>query len=268
MTAFQPQHAATLLLRARRGRAGQRAALEPLGDGAHPQSLDQGIAAQVALAGLQGAADPAGFKIGATAKRMQDYLGLSGPAAGFMAEAGLHGSGSTLAWDSLFRPGVECELAVHLAQDLPPGPCTPEQARDAVDTLMAAIEIVENRYVDLARFGAPAMVADQVFHAGAVLGDPYADWRELDLLGLEGRITVDGQVRGEGFGRDLLGGPFAALAWLAASAEAAAFGGLRQGQVVMLGSVCPPVWLDEPGRIEVRFPPLQPVRVDLVAGAP
>ena len=71
----------------------------PLADGAHPLVLEQGVAAQVALAGLQGAARPAGFKIGATAKRMQDYLGLAGPAAGFMAEAGLHGSGSTLAAD-------------------------------------------------------------------------------------------------------------------------------------------------------------------------
>ena len=268
MTSFEPQHAATLLLRARRGRAGLRAPLETLAAGAHPQSLEQGVAAQVALAGLQGAAVPAGFKIGATARRMQEYLGLSGPAAGFMAEAGLHGGGSTLTADSFFRPGVECELAVHLAHDLPAGPCTPEQVRDAVDQLMAAIEIVENRYADLARFGAPAMVADQVFHAAAVLGEPYPAWRDLDLLGLEGKITVDGELKGEGFGRDLLGGPFEALAWLAASPEAAAFGGLRRGQIVMLGSVCPPVWLDGPGRIEVSFPPLPAVRVALVSGAP
>lgn len=263
---FQPTHAATLLLRARR--AGRRAALDPLADGAHPWSLDQGIAAQVALAGLVGASRPAGFKIGATAQRMQAYLGLAGPAAGFMAEDGLQASGSTLAFDRFFRPGVECELAVHLAQDLPPGPCTPEQARAAVDQLMPAIEIVENRYADLAAFGAPALVADQVFHAAAVIGAHDPAWRDLDLLALHGALTVDGVVRGEGLGRELLGGPFEALAWLAGSAEAAAFGGLRAGQVVMLGSVCPPIWLDQPGRIEVSFAPLGPVRVDLLAAAP
>ena len=172
MTGFQPQHAATLLLRARRA-APRREPLERLEEGAHPRTLDEGVAAQVALAGLLGASRPAGFKIGATARRMQEYLGLSGPAAGFMGEAGLHGT-----------------------------------------------------------------------------------------------ITVDGEMRGEGYGRDLLGGPFDALAWLAGSAEAAAFGGLRAGQVVMLGSVCPPVWLDGPARIEVAFPPLATVRVDLVASGP
>lgn len=265
MTGFEPRQAAALLLRARRG---PRAPLEPLGDGMHPTALEQGIAAQVELAGLLGARRPAGFKIGATARAMQEYLGLAGPAAAFMAEAGLHGSHSTLAISPLFRPGVECELAVHLHHDLPPGPCTPDAARDAVDRVMPAIEIVENRYADLATFGAPAMVADQVFHAGAVLGAPDPDWRERDLLALHGTIRVDGELRGEGRGRDLLGGPWDALAWLAQSAEAAAFGGLRAGQVVMLGSVCPPVWLDGPCRVVVAFPPLGEVVVDLVATGP
>lgn len=266
MTTFQPQHAAALLLRARR--AAPRVPLGPLEQGAHPETLEQGVAAQVALAELMGAARPAGFKIGATARRMQEYLGLSGPAAGFMTEAGLHGTGSTIAFPTFLRPGVECELAVHLRRPIPPGQCTPEQAMDAVDRVMAAIEIVESRYADLAAFGAPAMLADQVFHAAAVLGAPDEGWKDLDLLELHGRLTVDGAVRGEGYGRDLLGGPFHALAWLAQSAEAAAFGGLRAGQVIMLGSVCPPVWLDGPGQIEVAFPPLPPVRVDLVAMAP
>jgi 2-keto-4-pentenoate hydratase len=133
---------------------------------------------------------------------------------------------------------------------------------------MPAIEIVENRYADLQQFGASAMLADQVFHAAAVLGAPFEGWRELDLLGLRGQIKVDGVVRGEGHGRDLLGGPFHALAWLAGSAEAAGFGGLRAGQIVMLGSVCPPVWLEGPGEIEVAFPPLEPVRVSLVSTGP
>lgn len=256
------QQAAALLHRARVARPRQK--LDRLPDRVHPETIEEGIAAQVALAALQGASVPVGFKIGATAQRMQAYLGLDGPAAGFMASAGLHGSGSTLAMEGYFAPGVECELAVHLARDLPPGPCTPDQAEAAVDRVMAGIELVEERYLALAEFGAPAMIADQVFHAGAVLGAPREDWRALDLEGIRGWITVNGDVQGEGFGRDLLGGPMQALAWLAASAEAAAFGGLRAGQVVMLGSVCPPIWLARPGRIEVHFPPLEPVLLDLV----
>lgn len=265
MSEFQPRQTAVILLGARRGK---RAPLEPLGEGARPSTLEQGIAAQVELATLLGAGRPGGFKIGATARRMQDYLGLPGPAAGFMAEANLHATGSTLAIEPFFRPGVECELAVHLRRDLPPGPCTPDAAREAVDQVMPAIEIVENRYADLAAFGAPAMVADQVFHAAAVLGAPSPGWRGLDLDALHGTIRVNGELRGEGYGRELLGGPWHALAWLAQSAEAAAFGGLRAGQIVMLGSVCPPVWLNRESRIEVSFPTLGEVDVELKAARP
>lgn len=265
MTAFDPQRTAASLRQARRT---PRALLDVLPHGAHPRTPAEGIAAQVALAAQLGAEPPAGFKIGATARRMQDYLGLAGPAAGFMTEAALHGSASTLAYDAFFRPGVECELAVHLAADLPPGPCTPARARDAVDRVLPAIEIVENRYADLAAFGAPAMVADQVFHAAAVLGEAQADWRTLDLYRMRGTISIDGAVRGEGEGRDLLGGPFEALAWLAQSDVAAAFGGLRRGQVVMLGSVCPPIWLNGPGAITVLFEGFGSAEFALVAMHP
>ncbi len=263
---FDSEHTATLLIAARRARR-----VLPLLD-TPPPSLQDGIATQLAIARRQGAVPPAGFKIGATTTGMQAYLGLPGPAAGFMAEANVHGSGSTLAYSGFVNPGVECELAVHLSAALPPGPCTPQQAAAAVDGVMAAIEVVENRYPGMfslaspgvQAFGTPAVVADSVFHAAAVLGMPDPGWRNLDLEALPGRILVDGVERGAGTGADLLGGPMQALAWLAASAEAAAFGGLQAGQVVMLGSVALPVWLDGPGRIEVLFPPLAPVLLDLV----
>ena len=258
--AFDANRAAQAVIAARRGRR----VLDRLPPEVAPRSLADGIAAQVAVAQLSGAWPPAGFKIGATAKRMQAYLGLPGPAAGFMAEAGLHGSGSTLSSTAFLNPGVECELAVVLAHDILPGPCTALQVSAAVGELMAAIEIVENRNGALDCLDTPTLVADQVFHAAAIVGTPYPGWRDLDLGGLCGTLWVNGHERGTGCGEDLLGGPMTALAWLAASDEVAAFGGLRAGHVIMLGSVTPPIWLDGPAHIEVRFPPLPTVVLDLV----
>jgi len=118
---------------------------------------------------------------------------------------------------------------------------------------------VENRYGDLKQLGTPTLIADQVFHAAAVIGATFADWRQLDPARLRGRIAIDEAPRGEGVGSDLLGHPLRGLAWLAASEVAAEFGGLRAGQVVLLGSVTPPVWLDGPALVSVEFPPLAPV---------
>lgn len=251
---FDPARAADLLESARRDR---RQVLS-LPEGAAPRDAEEAAAVQRELARRLGVIVPAGFKIGATAKRMQDYLGLTGPGAGFIAPDDLLDSGAEVPFVSLFRPGVECELAVRLGADLPPEPCDEARAAAAVAALFAAIELVENRYGDLKELGTPSLIADQLFHRAAIIGAPLADWTTLDPAALRGRITLDDAVKGEGLGAELMGHPLRGLAWLAGSEVAAAFGGLREGQVVLLGSVTPPIWLDGPALVEVSFPPLAP----------
>jgi 2-keto-4-pentenoate hydratase len=258
---YQPEPAAAALHEARQ----RRTQIAPLPSAIAPRTEAEGAAVQRALAHRTGAASPGGFKIGATARRMQEYLGLSGPAAGFMALGNIHRSGASVHFADFVHPGVECELAVRLARDLPAGPCSAEEAASAVGELVAGIEIVENRYGELLELGVPTLIADQVFHGACVLGEPgIQDWRSLDIGALPGRLIVDGHQRDEGVGADLMGHPMNCLAWLAGSSVAAAFGGLRTGQVVMLGSVTPPVWLTGPATVTVDFSPLPPVQVQLV----
>ena len=257
---FDADRAAEALLALRAARA----RLDRLDPAVCPRTESEGAEVQRAMARRLGADPPAGFKIGATARRMQNYLGLSGPAAGFMPASGIHPSDAALRHADFTRIGVECELAVRLRHDLPAALCTREQAADAVDAVMAAVELVENRYGDLAALGTPALIADQVFHAAAVLGEGTTDWRRLELENLAGRMTVSGTVRGEGKGSDLLGHPLNCLVWLAGSELAAAFGGLRKGQVILLGSVTPPIWLEAPAEVSVAFSPLPEVRLTLL----
>ena len=144
---------------------------------------------------------PAGFKIGATAKRMQDYLGLSGPAAGFMPAAGLHrerrGAAPSPASSD---PGVECELAVRLARDLPPGPCTPDAGRARRwASCSPASRSSRTATATSPRSARRRLIADQVFHAAAVLGEPLRGLARRSISPtLAGRMTVDGESRGEG----------------------------------------------------------------------
>jgi 2-keto-4-pentenoate hydratase len=227
-----------------------------------PRDEAEGVAIQHALALRVGAGRPAGFKIGATGARMQAYLDIAAPVGGFIGQANLHAGGAALPFARFRNPGVECELAVRLAADLPPGPCDLDRAAAAVGEVVCGIEIVENRYTDMLAVGVPILAADQMFHAAAVLGaSGGTDWRGLDLVGIGGSMAIDGTVRAEGVGGDLLGHPLACLAWLAASRLAERFGGLKAGQVVMLGSVTPPIWLSGPARVRVAFPPLPPVEV-------
>jgi 2-keto-4-pentenoate hydratase len=265
MTAFDPIPAADALMENRA--AGRPAG--PLPPAIAPRDVAQGVAVQREVARRQGALPPGGFKLGATGSRMQAVLGLPGPAAGFMRAEDILESGVSLPFARFRQMQVECELAVRLVRDLPPGPCTPEQAQDAVGTLHAAIEIVENRYGpppigDLQAVGTPTLIADQVYHAACVVGAAAEDWRSLDLTALTGRLLVDGVVRDQGSSADLLGHPLRGLAWLAESEAAFGFGGLRAGQLVMLGSVTPSVILNGPCSVTVAFTGLTPVIVQFV----
>lgn len=258
--AFDPAPAAKALLQARL----DRVAVTPLAAGIAPGTEAEGAAVQFALAGLVGAVPPRGFKIGATGRRMQVYLGVDGPIAGFMRDADVHHGHAELSYADTVNPGVECEVAVRLAHDLPPGAYTLEQAFAAVEEFFAGIEIVENRYGDLKVLGTPTLVGDQMYHRAAVIGDGHAiDWRTLEIGTLSGRISVDTGTTDEGVTSDLLGHPLNGLVWLANSSVAAAFGGLKAGQIVMLGSVTPPIWLNGPATVTVAFPPLPAVTVHL-----
>jgi 2-keto-4-pentenoate hydratase len=256
---FDPIPAAQALWKSRQ----QRGSVMPLPEGIAPRTEAEGAAVQFTLAKLAGAVPPKGFKIGATGKRMQDYLGIGAPIAGFMQAQDVYHGHAELRFAETVRPGVECEVAVRLARDLPPGPCSLEQALAAVGEFFAGIEIVENRYGDLKALGTPTLLADQMYHRAAVIGESVQGWRDLDIGALRGRISLDDGTSDVGVTSDLLGHPLNGLAWLAGSSEVAAFGGLMAGQVVMLGSVTPPVWLNGPAMVTVAFPPLPTVTVRL-----
>jgi 2-keto-4-pentenoate hydratase len=258
---FDPVPAATALRRIRQNRV----LVTPLPAVLAPTTEAEGAAVQHALARMVDAVPPPGFKIGATGSRMQAYLGIDAPLAGFMQSKDVYHGRAELRFADYIRPGVECEVAVRLARDLPPGPCSAVQALAAVGDFVAGIEIVENRYGDLTELGMPTLVGDQMYHAAAVVGDSgEVDWRTLDIGALPGRITLTDGTEDHGTTSDLLGHPLNGLAWLAGSTVAAAFGGLKAGQIIMLGSVTPPIWLTGPTTVLVAFESLPAVTVRLI----
>jgi 2-keto-4-pentenoate hydratase len=229
-----------------------------------PADADGAASVQRAMADAKGGT-VAGFKIGATAARMQAFLGLDAPIGGVMLAADVHRSPATLSFADFVKPGVECEIAVRLGSDLPHGPCDAERAAASVADVFAAIEIVENRYAAAApSVGALTIASDRMYHAAAVLGaNPGRKLDPRGMAALRGTMTVDGVLRDSGEGAGLLGDPLRCLIWLAESPLAAAFGGLRAGQVVLLGSVTPPLWLDSPAAVTVAFDGLPSVDVRL-----
>jgi len=191
-----------------------------------------------------------GHKIGCTTPVMQAFLNIATPCAGGVFDTTARTVEGAFRHADFRHVGVECEIAVCLGEDLPDGPYDRASVAPAVAAVMAAIEVVDDRYDDYESFDAPTLVADDFFDAGCVLGSPVADWESLDLATLGGRMTINGDEVGRGVGGDIMGHPLEALAWLAElRAERAT--PLRAGDFVLLGSVVETKWVEQGDLVEI-----------------
>ena len=244
-----------------------RAPLPALPPGIVPRDEAEGYLVQRALHDLMLAVNGAlaGYKIGCTSTVMQVYLDIPHPCAGGVFERGIHASGVTLHASDYLRVGVECEIAVRLAADLPPSgaPFTAETVVDAIGAYHPAIEIVDDRYVAWETMGAATLVADDFFAAGCVLGPSIPRAAAPDLLAVEGRAIINGALSGQGSGADVLGHPHNALAWLA-NHLAAEGRGLHAGQIVLTGSLVKTLWLKAGDRVVMELGGLGRVAVAFV----
>jgi 2-keto-4-pentenoate hydratase len=246
--------AATLLL-------DQRLSLLPITDlpvAIRPQTEAEGYALQRVLNGLltvAGMGRQVGHKIGCTTPVMQKFLNIPNPCAGVIFEKAVLRRSARVPLSGFVRLGIECEIAVELTRDLAPegGPVDRVSAARAVGAVMAAIELVDERYANFRTLGVPTLIADDFFNSGCVLGDPVRDWRRLDLGRLSGATYINAVEAGRGTGALVMGHPLEALAWLANSRAKHGLDPLKAGEFVALGSVVETQWLNAGDEVRVEI---------------
>lgn len=208
--------------------------------------------------------EPVGYKIGLTSQRMQAMCGIDSPIAGIVLAAGVHRSGAGVALGSYGRLGLEFEIGIRIGAELDPktAPFTVESIAGHVGGVCAAIEIVDDRRADYAELDILSLVADNSWNAGIVLGEFRESWPELGaVLGI---VRSNGVEVDRGHGRDVLGHPFAPLAWLA-NHLAATGRTLRAGDIVMTGSLVTTRFPTEPEAYEFEVEGLGRVALSVSA---
>ena len=232
------QRAAQFLLAEHQARHNFRPIPEPY----TPYDLDEAYAVQEAFQQflITSAGPIAGYKIALTTPVMQQMVGFNEPVAGAVLAKTIHSTPASARLADYVHLGVECEIAVQLGTDLPAAgaPYSRDSIADAVGVVMAAFELVDDRRADYAQLAPQvlSLLADNAWNAGIVLGPPVTDWRGLDLAAARGTMRINGEVVGEGYGRDVMGHPLEALTWLV-NAFAKRGKSLAQGTTVMTGSV-------------------------------
>lgn len=130
--------------------------------------------------------------------------------------------------------GVEAEIALRLAIDLPPRPYGQSELEAAIASAHPAIELLQSRYQDVDRVDPLTNLADSLSNHGLVYGPAIAGWRSIDLAREVVCVVVDGAEQKRATGNPA-GPMLPLLAWLAEHGAAWA-GGLIAGQFVTTGS--------------------------------
>jgi 2-keto-4-pentenoate hydratase len=194
-------------------------------------SLDEAYRIQLALIDRRVAAGERhiGWKVGLTAKAIQEQFGFHEPVFGCILQS--FPTGHALP-PSLIKPGFETELCMRFASPLQ-GKVTPRQVLDALESIHPSFEIIETRG-DLTRHIALAL-ADNAQQHSVILGPPVRPGASMRLDQVAARVLLNGKEIVVGTGDAVLGNPLNSVLWLAH--KLTEFGrGIRPGDIVMTGS--------------------------------
>ncbi len=180
-----------------------------------------------------------GRKIGLTSQAVQRQLGVDQPDFGALFSDMALADGGSVPTGRLLQPKVEAEVALILGADLASPDCTTAEVRAATASVAPALEIVDSRIggwditiVDT--------VADNASSGLFVLGDARVPIDDVEPAEVTMRLHRGADLVSEGTGRDCLGDPLVAAAWLA-STLARRGDPLRAGDIVLTGALGPMV---------------------------
>jgi 2-keto-4-pentenoate hydratase len=246
------RQAAALLLEARRDPGKRLAELPPElrpADRATAYAIQREVAKSYAAIG--------GWKV-------SPFLADGVPFCGPLPAAGIIASPAALPASRFTLRGIESEVSLRIAHDLPPRgtPYAREEVAEAIAAFHPAIEVLESRYLEPNAVSPMSGLADTQAHGAFVYGAPVVGWRDIDLLHESVVQRVDGEVSATRTGHpggDLLG----QVVWLANEGSTWA-GGLKAGQFVTCGSWTGAKRVGPNARIRVSFSSLGEVALDFV----
>jgi 2-keto-4-pentenoate hydratase len=199
-----------------------------------------------------------GWKVGLTAKPIQQQFGFHEPVFGCILES--HRSGHVFRPADLIKPGFEPELCLRVALPLA-GDVTVAEVRQSIDVVYPSLEIIETRG-DLSAQIAVAM-ADNAQQKTIILGNP-VPLGDLELENVAATIQINGKTVATGRGDAVLGNPLNSVAWLARKLPE--FGrGIRAGDLIMSGSFTRQFPIEPGDRVHADFADIGDVRIEMLA---
>jgi 2-keto-4-pentenoate hydratase len=197
-----------------------------------------------------------GWKLAFGAPVWLDRLGLAGPLVGFLPESGRRAPGSMISCLGWVNPVAEPEIAVYLDRDV----VEPDRVMESISGIGAAIELAD---VDTPVEDIGQVLEGNIFHRAVVLGPPDHSRVDGSVAGMRARISRNGSEIADTEDLEALTGGIVSVLGHTAALLRAAGERLGAGEVVIVGSIIPPMEVQPGDQITFELAPLDPISVSV-----
>jgi len=204
---------------------------------------------------------PLGWKLAFGGPAALERLRINAPLVGFLMADAVVASGSTISFAGWEKPAAEPELTVYLGKDLAPG-ADRQTIKEAIAGLGAAIELAD---VDHPSDDVEGTLARNIYQRRVILGNFDATYAGGNLSGLNSRVLRNGAEMANTSDLEALTGELITIVGHVANLLAHFGETLRAGQIIIAGSITPPIWVEPGETIGFHLEPLQPIFINFAA---
>jgi len=198
-----------------------------------------------------------GWKIGFGSPAALEKMAIQAPLVGFLLDRALVPSGTIFAISDFKKPAVEPEIAVHMGADLPAG-ANRRTVRQAIAAIGPAIEIADAVFPP---DHVEDILAGNIYQRNLVLGDPDFSRAGGVLDGLKARVLRQGKEVANTTDVQAITGELIDNVRHVADLLSEFGEILRAGQIIITGSIVPPIRLKEAEEIEFTLEPIGTISV-------
>jgi 2-keto-4-pentenoate hydratase len=204
---------------------------------------------------------PLGWKLAFGGPAAMERLRINAPLVGFLMADAVVASGSTLSFAGWKKPAAEPELAVYMGKDLASGDDR-KTTVGAIAGLGAAIELAD---VDHPSDDVEGTLARNIYQRHVVLGGCDTKHAGGSLSGMNARVVHDGAEMANTSDFEALTGELITIVGHVANLLAHFGETLLAGQIIIAGSITPPIWVQPGETIGFHLEPQQPIFIKFAA---
>ncbi len=196
-----------------------------------------------------------GWKLAFGGPAAMERLKINAPLVGFLMTDAVVVSGSTISLAGWTKPAAEPEVTVYMGKDLGPE-ADRETIKAAIAGLGAAIEVAD---VDHPSEDVEGTLARDIYQRHLILGGRDAAYAGGLLAGLRARVERNGAMMADTCGLEALTGELITI--VGHVAKLLSFFGekLRAGEIIIAGSITPPIWVEPGERLRFELQPQPPI---------